>query len=466
MARWMEVPIGAPVLTNVDETALDRQSAALENGYVNDVGGHTRFPGSVEFADISDGLVYLREFRGDLMAVTSLGRVWRIDRNGNSKDVTSAAVTGGRRVIFAETEDELLMVAGGKIIAYPGGKTRILSEDAPEASHVVYTGGYVAANELDSGRWRYTPVGDYDNWPVLNIFSAESKPDRINAAIVTPYEELLFAGPRSLEQFEKSPSGTAPFYRRWAAGDGLLAPYTLSATKFGTFGINSDAEFVRYVNQTTNPESDLVQSTLDGIDAWANAWAKEVIMFGQRFILLQMPEATNLYGTKGVTLLYDQRRKYWSTLYGWDADLGLPARWPGWDHEFVWSRHFIGGEGKVYELKRDAYSNAGTIQRYLGRSGHYDLNGNTLRIDDCRMRFKRGTTNPNTSPAPRIAFRYNADNEGFSSWMEQSLGLSGDRQMVLNFGSLGSGDTFQFEWFVTDEAPIELAKLEILVEIV
>lgn len=464
MARWMDVPIGAPILTNVDETALDRENAALENGYVNDVGGHSRFPGSVDFVDISPGMVFLREFRGDLIATTSLGRVWRIDRQGNAVDVTGAAVTGGRRVIFAETEDELLMAAGGKIVTYAGGKTKILSEEAPETSHIIYTGGYVAAPELNSGRWRYAAVGDYDNWPALNIFSAESKPDQINAAVVTPYEEMLFAGPGSLEQFEKAPSGTQPFYRRWAAGDGLLAPYTLTATKFGTFGINSDAEFVRYVNQTTNPESDFVQSTLDEIDSWSNAWAKEMIMFGQKFILLQMPEATNVYGTKGLTLLFDQARQYWTTLYGWDGDLGLPNRWPGWDHEFIWSRHFIGGEGKVYELKKTAYANAGQIQRYLGRSGHFGLNGNAMRVDDCRMRFKRGGTNSNTTPTPRLAFRYNPDNLGFSSWMEQPLGLAGQREMVLNFGSLGSADTFQFEWFVTDEAAIELVKLEVLVE--
>lgn len=466
MPRWMDVPIGAAVLSNVDETALNRQSAALENGFVNELGGHTRFPGLVEEIPLSPGRVYLydRPFRGDMIAVTSLGRVHRVDRNGNTRDVTGVAVAGGRRPTFTETEDELLTAAGGPIVAYAGAKTKLLSRDAPDTSHVVYTGSYVLAVQPDSQRASYTEPGDYDNWNPLNTFAAEGKPDRVTAAIVTPYEELLLAGPRSIEQFERAASGTSPFYRRWMAGDGVMAPYSLVATKSGTYGVNGDAEFVRYVNQTTDPESDAVQSTLDRIDSWADHWAKEIIMFGQRFILLQMPDATNVYGTKGVTLVYDEKRRYWYSLYGWDAALNRPRRWPGWSHAFIWSRHYVGGEGVIYRMAQDIYANGAEIQRYLGRSGHFQIEGSAMRIDDCRMRFKRGAADPNTAVEPRLAMRFNPDNMGFTPWMAQPLGRHGQRELVVNFGSLGSADTMQFEWFVTDEAPVDITKLEILVE--
>jgi len=464
MAQWVPIPINQTILTNVDETSLGRQSAALENGYVNDVGGHTRFPGLIPFATVSPGRVYTFEYRGDMIAVTSLGRVWRVSRNGTTEDITEVAVTGGRRPIFSATEDELLVAAGGPIVAFSGNKTEILSADAPETTHVAYSRGYALAIEKDSQRANYSDPGTYTIWPALNVFSAEGKPDSVTALIITPYEEILLAGPKSIEQFETSPSGSNPFYRRWMAGQGLLAPYTLVATKFGTYGVSQDAEFVRFVNQTTDPESDAIQSTLDKIDSWTDAWAKEMIMFGQRFIILQMPEATNIYGTKGVTLIYDEKRRYWYSLYGWDSELNRPARWPGWSHEFIWSRHFVGGDGVIYEMREDAYANAGLPQRYLARTGHYQQEGEDLRLDDLRLRFKRGAIDPNTGRNPILALRVNKDNQGFGSWIRKPLGQHGQRNMVLNYGSLGTAATWQFEWFVVDEAPIELVSIEARVE--
>jgi hypothetical protein len=94
MAGWEAIRIDAPVLTNVDETALRTHNAAIENGFITEAGNLTRFPGLVPFATTAAGKNYLDSHRGDLISVTSGGSLFRIDQNGKAEDMTSAAVAG------------------------------------------------------------------------------------------------------------------------------------------------------------------------------------------------------------------------------------------------------------------------------------------------------------------------------------------------------------------------------------
>lgn len=463
MATWVTIPLQAPVVENVDETVLKNNLATLENGYYNDEGGHSRFPGLVARVTTSPGINYIKRYKGDLIAVTDKGRVHRVSRSLVAEDVTGVVVGGGKRVTFTKTEFELLMAAGREIVRYRGRPTELLSPNAPQTTHIAYVGGRVIALVPDSQGWRYTPVGDYETWPEIDIFAAEGKPDNAVALLVSEYEELMVAGEDSLEQFEQNASGERPFYRRWMAGEGVLAPYTLLATNDGVWGVNEDAEFVRFIAQSTEDISDPIQQTLDEADDMTDAWATEIVAFGQKWILLQLPRATNIYGTKGITLIYDVRHRRWNPLYGWDADLGTPTRWPGWSHEFIWGKHYIGGDGVIYELSRSAYDNAGTVQRMLGRTGHYDQDGVRLRCDDFRVRMKRGQTDPNAA-AGTFSVRVKRDNATWTPWVTKSMGAAGQQHMTLNFGPMGAADTFQWEYRVTDGVDVQIAKIQALME--
>jgi hypothetical protein len=307
---WLPVPLDAALNENLDEDVIRGTNAVLENGYVNEGKGISRFPGLTVFATLpSPDAVVLDDWRNDLIAVTTGGQVFRVSEAGVASDVTGAAVTGGGRAVTAKTDTELLMAAGGPIISYSGGATTLLSADAPDSTHVGYISGYVVAIEPNSGRFYHSQPGEYGTWNPLDVFSAEGRPDTINALLVTPFNELLLFGPGSVEQFEPSPYGTAPFFRRWSVAGGIHAPYTLCSVDNGTWGVDDHFEFVRLVGQTTTPHSGPVQRTIEDISDWSGAWASEIAHAGQRFIVLQAPNALNRYGTSGLTLLYDYRRK-------------------------------------------------------------------------------------------------------------------------------------------------------------
>lgn len=462
---WRTVKITNPVFKNVKETALDPGlNAALENGYINSAGGISRFPQLEPFVDLpGDQYVIVEEWRGDLIGITG-GKFYRVDDEGNQEDITGAFLSGPSRPVVTRTEDELVAAAGGPIVKLKGEMTDLLSEDAPEATHVAYSNGYLVANEPGSGRFNYTEPGDYDNWPALNILSAEAKPDNISAIITTEFDELIMAGPLSIEQFDQAPNGSRPFFKRWGLSAGLAegAEHTIISVDNRIWGLNKEREWVAFSTQLGRIESGDIQNKLENLDDITDMWAAELPIAGHRFQVIQAPHATNSYGTKGVTLLYDYMVKRWYSLYGWDDKKSLPDRWPGWSHKQIGTNHYIGGNGKIYKL--GGHGEGVETQRMIFRSGHYSNKGKRpLRINKTRIAARRGYAAAG-SAAPVLSMRVNKDNRGFGRWMRKDLGKIGERDMVINFGGLGIADTFQFEIAITDAAELDINSFEILVD--
>jgi hypothetical protein len=458
MAQWANVKaFSEPMFTNADEALLTDATAAIENAYVNEAKGQSRFPFRRPFSTLTGHRTYLTEWRGNMIAATSDGKVFRINEAGVAKDVTGVPISGGRRVVFAATDDELLIAAGGPILRLASDRTEVLSEDAPYSSHVAYIDGYVIGIENYSGRWWYSEPGQFRVWPDLNFFAAEAKPDNVNACVVTPYRELLVAGVDSIEQFERLPDGDRPFFRRWATGDGVYAPYTLVADKAGTFCVNRLGEFNRVNGQLVRPESDDIGFSLEKIDDWTDAWAQAMHIRGQKFIVLQMPFATNAYGTKGLTFLFDYRGRRWSFLY--DQQDGIPVRWAPWSYLKIFNRHFVGVPGGVEELMPDDFSSNTAGQRMLVRTGHIDEFGPS-RLDGIRLRFKRGV-----KEGARLGLRISRNDGPWGRWLWAPFGGAGDRHMVVQFlMSFGEAETWRFEYQVTDNCPVEFVGAQMLIE--
>lgn len=455
--QWRPVPLDAKVLLNVKEACLTSASAAVENAYFNESRGQSRFPGLKPFATlIGNQPVYLHEWRGDLMAAT-VGRLFRINRAGTVEDVTDVQISGNQRVIFTRTPNELVLAAGGQLIRFAGARTEVLSEDAPIATHVGFIDAYLVANERVSGRFFYSDPNDFRTWPALNVFTVNGNPDDINGFLVTPFRELLFSGIDSVEQFERLNSDVQPFYRRWAVGEGVWAPYTLIFADNATWFVNKKYEFVRLQGQTPISKGDDVDRVLDAIDDWREAWTSEMTMFGQKFIVLQAPMATNVYGTKGVTLLIDMRKFRWFSLYDWDSARAVKSRWPGWSYYNLWGRNFVGGNGVVLELDDTTYTNNGNPQKVHSRTGHLGTWGHSSVLD-VRMRVKRGQGTHTTEPV--IGLRCLRDNKHYTRWNYKSLGKAGDDFQELYFGEMGDAHTWQFQIDMSDAAEFEVVQLE------
>ena len=335
-------------------------------------------------------------------------------------------------------------------------KTEILSDNAPLSTHVAFIDGYLVAIEVDSARFWYCDQGQYRTWNDLSVFTADAKPDDLNACVVTPYRELLLAGTDSIEQYERLANGKQPFYRRWVTGEGLAQPYTLVADVSGNWGVNAKTEFVKFQAQVSREQSADIAMTLEAVDDWTDAWAAPLVIHGQRFIVLQAPHATTYYEGKGATFLLDYRTKRWSFLYGWDTSSGQPGRWPGWSIARVWNRTFVGVENGIAELTGDAFDNLGQPMRALMRSAHVSDYG-ASRIDNVRVRIRRGLGEYGAD-RPKLGLRMIRDNQMPTSWAYEDLGAPGEANLTLRFGGMGTADTWQMEIACSDPVPFEFTE--------
>ena len=198
------------------------------------------------------------------------------------------------------------------------------------------------------------------------------------------------------------------------------------------------------------------------IDDWTDAWAQSITMFGDPYVIMQMPSATSPHGTAGVTMLINQRDKRWSFLYGFDRERAVPTRYPAWSFASIWGRTFAGVPGGVAEVDMDTFELQGSPLPFVVRSGHIDKFGPS-RVDNLRIRIKRGVGQA-AGRAPQIGLRVNRDNKGFGQWVWRALGTEGQREMVIYFGGQGSAHTWQWEMRVTDPVDVQFVSMQIQVE--
>lgn len=463
MGQWVTFPFAGELNKNVGKISLTSSAAKMENCYVDEMRSLVRFPRLTTKATLPDPSqpVYLKEYRDDLYAICG-GRTYRVNDDFTFEDVTGETISGGRRVSFAETEDDLVMAAGRKLVRLRGEQTELLSEAAPESTHVGWIASYLVAIEPFSGRFRYSSADSfYVDWNDLNVISAEGRPDNLNSMIVSDYGQLMLGGDETIEQFDTSPSGDLPLYRRWVIPHGVYAPDTLINANNRVWCVNQLKEFVGVSTQTGSVYSGKIQKVLEAIDSWEAAFAFELPIDGQRFIVLQMPYATNDYGTKGVTLIYDYNNRRWGELFGFSLDVkpNLPNRWDGWSYAEVNGRKLIGGTGKIYQLGGDS-GDVPQIMRW--RTGHLRASGRNFSITKLQMTVQRGVGSSTESPI--ISLKVNKDNRGFGRSVRKTLGKSGQSHALLDFGNLGTARGFQIEVEVADNASVNVADVQAYIE--
>jgi hypothetical protein len=465
MRDWIDVPLDTQMFQNLDESVLRRSPRTLENGFINEAKGHSRFPGLTLWKTLDGGgNVYLHDWQGDLVAVTDHGRIFRIDMLGNVTDVTGVVPAGNGRVVFAKTDDQLVMAAGGPIVQLNEPKTTLLSVNAPLASHVGYLSGFLLANEIGSQRFWRSEAGQFTTWDPLAFVSVESNPDDVTALVVTEFGEALLAGPHSVEQFEPYPGGDTPFFRRWSVGEGLVdgGQYTLIAADNGIWAVNRLQEFVRYQGQNAKAESLAISRLLESIENWQGSWSALMHLFGQKFIIIKIPNAVSEeYGTPALTLLFDYKERRMSFLHGWDENLNLPTEWPGHSYHNLGGQHFVGGTaGQIFKLDANSFLNNGVRQQMFWRSAHMDDVGK-CNINGVRFRLRRGAPSSGYGSHPEFQIRVQRDNRHWGRWQTRSLGASGDREMYVNFGPQGNATTWQWEYRCGANVPVEVVRMQV-----
>jgi hypothetical protein len=142
MPNWIDIPLNRKLFKNVDEDVLTSTFGVLENCFVTESNGLSKFPGLKEFVNLgNDADIHLSRFENDLIAVGEDGKTFRVNTSGAATTIPGTPVSGGLRTSFARTRDGLMMAAGGQIIKFNGTENSVLSVDAPLSSHIGFIDG-------------------------------------------------------------------------------------------------------------------------------------------------------------------------------------------------------------------------------------------------------------------------------------------------------------------------------------
>lgn len=468
----VKVPLFDTAYTNTQGTVLNDKLSSFVNGYIDDLGGYHRFPGTLSLNDFGlgagvtvDGVYWWQQ--GGKAIVVIAGRVFGMTYLGGVATLTEllgATLATGKPVVFATDGTYVFMANGGRIVYTDGVVATYMADpDVPiTISHVAYLDGYILAAAAGN-KWYYSNVNDSLNWSALNFASASSNPDDITALHVLSREVFLF-GPLTIEVWEND--GTSPFSRvpGGAIQVGCGAPYSVTPhfaknayglREEGCYFLNNKRQFLFYNGRSLAPIECAFQKDIQGFSSVSDCIGMAIEIAAQDFLIFTFPTADR-------TFLYNIGTKQWQELGKWNITNANYQRWIGNSYTYCqdWNLHLLGGANtsKIYSLATSYNTENGDLLRDARRSGDIDYGtSKQKRSNEFRVRLKRGEGGSTT---PVIMFRYRVNGKTWSQERQVSLGDSGQYDIFQKIPARGLFRSRQYEITSTDNVEIVQADAE------
>jgi len=464
---WVDIPLPKLNYPSADSSELPQEvGGRMVDMFIDNLGNYRSRPKLEEFVDLGtaaavDG-IFWSENREFALAVSG-GSIFKLVHAGNPVDVTGDALTAGKKVIFDEDGTTIVMANGGRMVTYadPGATAFMADADAPiEVNHVAFLDGYMLANKLDTKRFPFSDPTNILSWAVLDFFSAEGRPDNLEAVFVTEREIALF-GRQSIE---------------WWWNDG--SPFSRIETAFSDSGVGAVASIVQtddeqYLLLTDKRRVKIFKGrNSQDISAPVDSIIKKLVfpregrgMFikigEQSFYVLAFPDDNK-------TIVVDLASGTWAEWGEWNVPNGSYDMFRGISYAFAdkWDFHLIGdrNNGKIYKLSFDNTDDDGNTVRSLLRTGpivHGSYNEKRCNAIKIRMKRSRGTG----VTEPKIALRWRDDGLEWSNEIDVSLGKEGDSDYFALVTELGSYTSREWEFIHTFDTDFTLVNVKEDVEV-
>jgi hypothetical protein len=354
------------------------------------------------------------------------------------------------------TDGDKILITDGLRSWWAAGTVLSADLDGPIGVRgVAFINGYWVVWGDGSQQFYWMAAGAVTTWNTLDFASAESDPDALVAG-VPDQGQLWFIGTDSGEVFSNVVDADLPFQR---SGSGFIelgtvAPYSVRAFDNSVVWLTRSKEgsgmFIR--TQGGNPArfSDhkveaamrrYIEAGLTIADAVAFTFQIE----GHNFYVCTFP-------TADATWFFDAASGQWAEwLWRDPLDGGLHAH-RAINHVFTSDdKHLVGDRvnGKVYELRMDAYTDAGDPIAFIRRAPTVFDETALLTMQDLRIDCETGVANA-AAPDPQLMMRYYKDGRTPSSWRYRSIGKVGEYGKQVRFGGLGQGRAWDFEIQILD----------------
>ena len=445
----VNVPLGTPVIKNIDGSLLDDSSSELMDGYLDEEGNINSRPGlllggRLNNSSAIDGIYWWGDL-GRVMMVSG-GRVWSLNSGFSGTDLTAGSPTitmaSGTRATFANDTTRLFIANGGRIVQSDGNTLIYIADgDAPTAvTHIVYVDGYLIANLVGSNRFYWATLEDPTTWNPLDFASAIGNTD-LTVGIYEFQKEIYIFGKRSLEIWENDGFKSV----------GCIAPYSVVKTNNGILWLSDRKRFVRFSGGDVEDIGTPYDKVIDTFNDVSDCLADRIDIVGRAFYTFAFPSEER-------TIYYNETNNNWGEFGWWDLTGATYRRFLGNCHVFVpdWNQHIWGtreADGALYKMSAEYLTDSGNPIRMRRVTGNISYGSNKLkRSNQLIIRAKRGSVL--TDIDPKMTMRFNDEGNGWSNEIELSLGKTGDYRNFICKQNLGSYRTRQYEFVATDAAGV------------
>lgn len=316
---------------------------------------------------------------------------------------------------------------------------------------ITYLDGYIAFSS-DDQKWYISNVNDSDNFNALDFASAIKSPDPL-VSIWEDHSELILFGSKTIEPWFNSANPDFAFSQNTAGiiERGLYARFSVAKDDNTLFFLGDDLIVYRMQGyqpvRISDTSTDTILSNLakDGYEEdLKNATAFTYSEHGHKFYQLNIPNR--------ISLVFNLATQMWHQAKHIDYETHMAKVYTR-----AYGKHLIGGvDGKVYEMSRSYYDDAGSILKRLKRTSSYSLQDKLTKWKRIKFIFDFGSTPVLTGQGsqPVVVVRWSYDyGRTFRSEKFLPLGESGDYLAKAILRACGSSRHRVFEFYVTDPVP-------------
>ena len=407
-------------------------------------------PGSAVFSPTSGEMRGCDECKGISYWVIG-NSLYSADVNGVATSLGTVPGTG--RIDITHDGVSLIIVNGTSTAYFYNTVTATFTPVAmPYVAYTVDMLDTYAVFSSDGQRWFISNVGDTDNVSALDFALAAKQPDDL-LAIVEDHSELILFGAKVTEPWFNSSGIDFPFAQNTAGvmERGAYTRWGIVKDDNTLVFLGDDLIVYRLQGYTpTRVSNDSLETQLsdlldDGFESdLRNAFAIIYTDHGHKFYQLTIPNHA--------TLVLDLATGEWHSKKHWKY-----ATHHAVCYVKCYGKHLIGGlDGKIYQMSRNFYDDAGEVLKFLRRSHAYSADDKLIHWKEIKFLFDYGST-PLTSGQgsnPQMVLHWSDDyGRTWSTPKFLPLGKQGQYLEKAVQRGMGRSRNRLFEYYITDPVP-------------
>lgn len=418
-------------------------------------------PGLTSFGSLGSGPVRggFKSKKNGRVFFVSGNILFEVDAAGSETNRGNINQSSGN-ITIAENETQMAICDGADVYIYTYSTdvfAQVTDPDLPTSGTVTSIDNYFVVNEVGTGKFYISAVGDGTSWAALDFASAESVPDQI-LRVFNGVGELWCFGEVSTELFANTGASDFPFepISNGSFEVGILAPFSAQVIGRSIIWLGQDSYGQGRVYETTSITPNIISTPAIDLKIQAASSPDEIVSWvyqekGRTFYILTG-------GGLETSLVFDLDTKLWHERAYTNVD-GNFEQHRGQCCVFAFGKQVVGDRenGNLYTMDMDVYDDNGDaiVRERIYR--HLFKEGDRLRYNCLEIGVESGVGLQNGQGSdPKLALYVSKDSgRTFNSAGTADIGKAGNYFETVKFRQLGVSEEMTFKLRVSD--PIKVA---------